>query len=186
MSYDLTIFRPETVPKTREEFMNWFQNQAEWSEDHDYDNPDVCSSDMQAWFSEMIQTFPALNGPYAMDEDDPDENTADYTIGRDIIYASFDWSVAESAYEKMKTLAEKHNVGFYDTSAEDGDILFPDGFGKNKPIDRPDNLSSIEQIKSWAKPGQEDFTVREIVYSKANLNVISNESSRKKWWQFWK
>lgn len=185
MSYDLTIFRPDAVPRTRNEFIDWFEEQAEWSEDHDYDNPDICSSDMQAWFSEMIQTFPALNGPFAIDDDEHDEYITDYSIGKDIIYASFDWSIAELAYEKMKVLAEKHNVGFYDTSAEDGDILFPDGFGKNKPIDRPDNLSSIQQIKSWAKPGQEDFTVKEIVYSKVNLNAKSS-NSEKKWWQFWK
>jgi hypothetical protein len=185
MSYDLTIFRPDKAPRTRPEFMTWFENQSEWSEGHSYDNPNICSFDMQAWFKDMIQTFPAMNGPYATDDPD-NENVTDYCIGKDIIYVTFSWSLAEKAYEKMKATAEKHKVGFYDTSADDGDILFPDSNGKNIPIDRPNNLSSIQQIKSWAKPGQENFSVREIVYSRINLNGLTNEQTPKKWWQFWK
>lgn len=180
MSYDLTIFRPDAAPRTRKQFMNWFDKQAEWSEEHNYDNPEICSADMQAWFKEIIQTFPALNGPYAV-EDTDNENVTDYCIGKDIIYVGFSWSVAEKAYEVMKTTAEKHNVGFYDTSADDGDILFPDGNGKNQPIDSPDNLSSIQQIKGWAKRGQENFSIEEIVFSRVNVNSLT-----KKWWQFWK
>jgi hypothetical protein len=42
--------------------MTWFKNQSEWSEEHSYDNPDICSAEMQAWFKDMIQTFPAMNG----------------------------------------------------------------------------------------------------------------------------
>ena len=35
----------------------------------------------------------------------------------------FSWSVADEAYEKMKDLAQKHGVGFYDVSGDDGIIL---------------------------------------------------------------
>ena len=183
MSYDLTVFQPDAVPRTRKEFMAWFEKQSEWSEDHSYDDPGICSPDMQAWFREMIQTFPAIDGPFATDDEEIEDNAyvTDYCIGKDIIYVGFGWSVAEDAYKKMKATAEKYNLGFFDTSADDGDILFPDGSGKNQPIDRPGNRSSIQQIKSWAKPGEEDFTVREIVYSRANLGKYE-----KKWWQFWK
>lgn len=187
MSYDLMIFRPESAPRTRDEFMVWFKSQAEWSEEHSYDDPAICSPNMQNWFKEMIQTFPALNGPFAVDDDHADnENVADYCIGKDVIYVAFAWSVAEKAYPAMKEIAEKHKVGFYDTSADEGDILFPDGNGKNKPIDRANNLSSIQQIKSWAKPGQENFSLQEIIYSRINLNTSTNQPPQKKWWQFWK
>jgi hypothetical protein len=91
----------------------------------------------------------------------------------------------------MKTLAEKHKVGFFDASADEGDILFPDSFGKNKPIDRPENLSSIDQIKSSASPGQEDNSVQEIIYSKVipkileeSSPIIQNKAENKlSWWK---
>ena len=51
----------------------------------------------------------------------------DYSIGHHVIYAAFSWSVADEAYEKMKELAQKHGVGFYDVSGDDGDIILPDG-----------------------------------------------------------
>ena len=45
----------------------------------------------------------------------------------DIIYAVFSWSVADEAYELMRSLAQKHKVGFFDVSGDDGDIILPDG-----------------------------------------------------------
>jgi|GEM_PF-4832129 len=89
----------------------------------------------------------------------------------------------------MKNMAEKHKVGFFDASANDGDILFPDGNGTNLPIDRPDNLSSIQQIKGSALPGQENMSVRDILYSKLNLagktvsTTSQNKKTNSKWWQ---
>ena len=44
-----------------------------------------------------------------------------------VIYAVFSWSVADEAYELMRSLAQKHKVGFFDVSGDDGDIILPDG-----------------------------------------------------------
>ena len=52
---------------------------------------------------------------------------ADYCIGYDVIYVAFPWSVADEAYEVMRDLAKKHNVGFFDVSGKKGDIILPDG-----------------------------------------------------------
>lgn len=95
-----------------------------------------------------------------MVENEDNEYTTDYSIGRDVIYVAFSWSLAEQAYEKMKTLAEKHAVGFFDASCDEGDILFPDNNGRNMPINSTSKLSSIEQIKRLASPGQEDKSVK--------------------------
>ena len=51
----------------------------------------------------------------------------DYSIGYNVIYAVFSWSVADEAYELMRSLAQKHKVGFFDVSGDDGDIILPDG-----------------------------------------------------------
>jgi len=48
----------------------------------------------------MIESYPAMNGPYAKEEDEDNDYVTDYCIGKDVIYAAFSWSLAEQAYEK--------------------------------------------------------------------------------------
>ena len=84
---------------------------------------------------EMIKKFPPMNGKYAPNLDPLDESEAEdlerhsvgYSIGRDMIYAAFSWSVAEEAYVQMRSLAQKHGVGFFDVSGEKSEIILPDG-----------------------------------------------------------
>ena len=82
---------------------------------------------------EMKETFPPMNGLYAPDDEqlDADESLeahlTDYSISGDMIYASFAWSLAEEAYGLVRKLAQKHDVGFFDVSADNGDIILPDG-----------------------------------------------------------
>ena len=132
MSYDLMVFEKTKAPKTKKEFMDWYDVQTEWGEEHDYDDVKVTSLSLKNWFMEMKDTFPPMNGEFAPDDEaiENDENLedhlTDYSIGYDLIYAAFAWSVADEAYEKVRRLAEKHNVGFFDVSG-DGDIILPDG-----------------------------------------------------------
>lgn len=135
MSYDLMVFEKTKAPTTRKEFMVWYEKQTEWSEEHDYQTISVSSPALQKWFIEMIKKFPPMNGEYAPNFDSLDENeaenlerhTVDYSIGHDMIYAAFSWSVAGEAYEQMRSLAQKHGVGFFDVSVDEGDIILPDG-----------------------------------------------------------
>ena len=126
MSYDLMVFEPTAAPRGRAEFMKWYAKQTEWSEDHDYDDPKVSSPALQRWFGEMIEVFPPMNGPLAGDDDDDNPHVTDHCVGREVIYSAFAWSCAEEAYSRMRDLALKHRVGFFDASSEDGEILFPD------------------------------------------------------------
>jgi hypothetical protein len=125
------VFETTKAPNTREEFIAWFMKQAEWGEDHDYETIGVSSPALQNWFMEMKEKFPPMNGEYAPDFDEIDEeteeHTVDYCIGQDLIYAGFAWSVAEEAYEETLALAKKHKVGFFDVSTDDGEIILPDG-----------------------------------------------------------
>jgi hypothetical protein len=171
------VFRPEAAPKTRAEFMGWYRDQTKWAEGHSYNDPVVTSNELRNWFMEMITIFPAMNGPYAT-KNRKNELVTDYCIGRDVIYVTFAWSIAEKAYEVMKSVTEKHKIGFFDASANNGDILFPDGNGMNVSIDRAANLSSIQQIKGLALPGQENMSVQDILYSKLNIKKAGG-----KWWQ---
>lgn len=131
MSYDLMVFERTKAPQMRKEFLVWYGNETEWSEEHDYNDPAVTSSALRNWYEEMIKTFPNMNAPDAPEEELEDEDAeahlTDYCIGHNVIYVAFSWSVAEEAYKQMKSLAQKHGVGFYDVSSDDGDIILPDG-----------------------------------------------------------
>ena len=133
MSYDLMVFEKSKAPTSKKEFILWYEKQVEWSEEHDYKTISVSSPALQNWFMEMKETFPPMNGEYApaselLDEDENlESHTVDYCIGRDVIYVAFAWSVADEAYKLMRSLAQKHNVGFFDVSTDNGDIILPDG-----------------------------------------------------------
>jgi len=130
--------------------MQWYDAQTEWTEEHSYDDPANTSVELRNWFMEIISIFPAMNGPFAS-EDEDNIYVTDYSIGKDIIYVSIAWSIAEQAYIKMYALAEKHGVGFFDASNDYGDIYFPDN-GKLKPIDNPAKKTSDNQNnKPWWK-----------------------------------
>lgn len=143
------VFEKEKAPRKRKDFMDWYNKQTEWSENHSYDDPKVSSQKLRDWFTEMIKIFPAMNGPYASDNHDND-NVSDYSIGMDVIYVAFAWSVSEKAYKIMIDLAEKFEVGFFDASSDNADIYFPDN-GKLVPIDKSSNSEKSTRIKPWWK-----------------------------------
>lgn len=135
MSYDLLIFSKEAAPKTRPEFLAWYDSQTHWTEPHSYNDPAITTPALRSWLLEMEQTFPDMNGPNATD-DHTSEYETDYSIGREIIYAAFSWSLTGEANETARWLAQKHQVGFWDPSFE-GPILLPED-GELRPMQEVD------------------------------------------------
>lgn len=129
MSYDLMVFEPSAPPPDRDGFMAWYREQTRWSEDHGYNNPDVCTPTLRAWFDDMRKIFAPMNGPLRS-EDHDDPKRSDYSIGRKIIYCAFNWAEAEDAYVVTLGLARKHNIGFFDVSSNDGAVFAPNGNGE--------------------------------------------------------
>jgi hypothetical protein len=126
MSYDLMVFEPEVAPKDHSGFMAWCSEQTSWSEDRSYNDPTITSVRLQAWFSEMVRSFPPLNGPLAEEELPEDEATAaDYAIGEKTIYIAFAWSKAEVAYQTTLSIAAKHNLGFFNVNSTDEEVWLP-------------------------------------------------------------
>lgn len=125
MSFDLMVFDPGVAPRERANFMQWYEQQTEWAEDHDYDDPAVASPALQRWFADMVQYFPPMNGPLADPDVDGPEVT-DHCIGRHVIYSAFAWPVAKQAHARMRELAILHGVGFFHASDLQGELLFPD------------------------------------------------------------
>ena len=118
------VFAPETAPREREAFLQWYMQQTEWGEAHSYDDPAVSTPELRAWFQDMVLEFPPLNGPHASsDLDDP--RLTDYSVACGVIYAAFPWSEAEAAREAVVRLARQHGVGFFDASSEEAAIVYP-------------------------------------------------------------
>jgi hypothetical protein len=129
MSYDLMVFDQSVAPRGRKEFLAWYRKQCEWGEGHSYDNPEVSSPELRAWFLDMIRSFPPMNGPLASDDVDNPKVT-DYSVGKSVIYAAFAWSQAQFAYQTMISLASEHRVGFYDVSSGEGKVWLPGPDGR--------------------------------------------------------
>jgi hypothetical protein len=125
MSYDLAVFEPSAPPPNHAGFLAWYEEQTKWGEGHSYNDPKVTTPALRDWLLEMIQTFPALNGPYASEANIDNLKTTDYGIGKTMIYATFAWSEMENARPAMFALAQKHRVGFFDVSADDGEVWLP-------------------------------------------------------------
>ena len=141
------VFSPAAVPKTKPEFLAWYDAQTAWSEAHSYDDPAGTTPALQAWLQEMEQTFPDMNGSNVTAEHTSAYET-DYSIGSVVIYAAFSWSLAGEASEIAQRLAQKHQVGFWDPSFE-GPILLPEN-GKLRPMDEVDKPST-NLTKPWWK-----------------------------------
>lgn len=129
MSYDLMAFETSKAPQERAAFMEWYEQQVQWSEDHAYNDPSVLSEALQRFYSELSEQFPNMNVEdeifEAMEEAGTDNLLTDYSLGSSVIYAAFAYSVAEEAYMAMRELAIKYKVGFFDVSSNEGDIIFP-------------------------------------------------------------
>lgn len=133
MSYDLMVFDKNKKFEDRNQFMDWYDKLTEWEEEVDYDDYHHTTSELQKFFMDIKDTFPPLNGEFAPDDDElerlEDEGIycVDYCIAKEAIYMAFAWSNADNAYEKVRELASKYNVAFFDVSSEEGQILYPNG-----------------------------------------------------------
>ncbi|MCU6793504.1 hypothetical protein OB236_15470 [Paenibacillus sp. WQ 127069] len=130
MSYDLMVFEPSKAPRDRRAFMQWYDQEVQWSENHDYNDPLVCSEALQRLYQKLSEHFPNMNVDEkvfeAMEEAGTDNRLTDYSLGSAVIYAAFAYSVTEDAYNTMRNLAIQLKVGFFDVRSEDGEIIFPD------------------------------------------------------------
>ena len=132
MSYDLMVFDSEDAPRDRKKFKEWYDRTTEWSEGHDYNDPNATTSQLRAWYEEIRQTYPNMNGPGSPSDEELmtpglEVRLADYSFARHSIYVTFAWSEAEIVYPLFRDLAVKYGVGFYDVSGDEGDaeIYFP-------------------------------------------------------------
>jgi len=123
------VFAPDAAPRggptSRPAFLDWYDAQTEWGEDHDYDDPAVATPALQAFYADLATAFP----PVLADETEPESGT-DYTIGRALIYMAFlDWDKIDAAWESVYRLAARHELGFFDVSSDLAEVWLPDRKG---------------------------------------------------------
>ena len=101
MSYDILIFEPDVV--TDEDFPQWWEQVvSQWGEPYDFSTIDGSTPAIRSFYRDIIRTFPPINGPDALTEEELEEReaeglpVADYTIGADYIYVSVGWSDADT------------------------------------------------------------------------------------------
>jgi len=122
MSYDLMVFDPAAAPaKKRGPFLDWYDQQSEWDEGHNYDDPAVCSPALAAFYADIARTFAPLV--------DDDGDGTDYTIGKSVIYMTFGWDSVDAAHEAVFRLAGEHKLGFFDVSSDLAETWLPDSKG---------------------------------------------------------
>ena len=123
MSVDILVFDPAAAPQTRVAFSQWIDAQTDLDPDLDHDDPAMATPALAAWFHEMRQTLPALNGPFGIDSlpkppDPHDLWVGDYSINRHIIMLSLPWEVANRADDLTRRLAHEHGLGVVDLSRD--------------------------------------------------------------------
>lgn len=109
MSYYLLAFDPAAV--TDADFPVWWGTESAWEGSHDYNSPDAANPRVRAFFDELIETFPPMNGPLAAADDyEPADRVTDYSIAPDFVYAAFAWSEADAAGDLFVELCKKHGL----------------------------------------------------------------------------
>jgi hypothetical protein len=135
MSFNLVVFDPASAPRFKEAFLRWYEEQAQWSEGHAYDDVSRAATGLQAWYRDLITAFPPTHGPDAPEEGEfEDACQADYLIGSQVIHVAFGWSKAVTALQRVQDLARLHAVGFFNVSSMDKNLWVPDGKGELKEI----------------------------------------------------
>ena len=124
------VFEPEAAPRDHQSFMEWYGKQTKWNEGHSYGDPAITSQRLRAWFADINELFPTLNGIFSEEQLPKDEVTAsEYSIGTQIIYGCFAWSKVEDAYRAVFDLAAKHQLGFSNVSSNDEEVWLPGADG---------------------------------------------------------
>lgn len=136
MSYDLFIFEASKAPKTKEEFLAWYDKQTEWSENHGYSDISVASPALQKFYKELRKTYImgdedvlTAEGKTLAEEESAGKD-GEYirfcSIGREMMYIGFSYTNAVDICEEVEYLASDCGVGFYSCSGA-CEVIFPDG-----------------------------------------------------------
>ncbi|MBI1362070.1 MAG: hypothetical protein GC155_17475 [Alphaproteobacteria bacterium] len=120
MSYDLVVFESGAAPEDRAEFLAWYTEAARLGDCILSSDPATTSPHLRAWYRNMIEQFPPIDGPDAVWIGDRDNQcVADYRFTPVAVFVAFQWEASRHAHRQAIKLARNHRVGFFDASGED-------------------------------------------------------------------
>jgi hypothetical protein len=133
LSYDVAVFEPQDALRERSAFLAWFKARTQWGA-RAYD-PTNATPRLQAWFNEMIETYPPMNTPNRPSMNDVErwEKVIDYAFAEDMVYVAVSGARGAVAYQLISRLAAKHGIGVYDLS-DNGDVWFPTADGRLEAV----------------------------------------------------
>ena len=116
MSYDIVIIDRRQRYKSCKEFLDSAPN---WIEESGIDDYRQSSPNLQRWFLSMKELVRPLNGEFSPKDDEignGEYQEADYSFGKEYIYAALAWSDAEKTVELALKLARENHLALYDIS----------------------------------------------------------------------
>lgn len=162
MSFGLFVFEKKKEFKTSIDILRYFDEFTEYKEDRDYNSLEGCVKSIEAWARGMFEKFPPMNGEYAPPDDvafatsESEDHLADYSIGKDALYCTFSWNVAQEALDYALDLAKKLGLALMDPQGEqvlydsDAQILIFRTEGKNDQFAYWENIE--EEIATLDSP----------------------------------
>ena len=122
MSYDILVFTPSAV--SDDALSAWLTEQVE-GVDGDSCDPAVTTPALRAFYEDMHQIFPPVNGPDRVDEEVlGDLPATDYSFGPNHVYVSVSWDGAARAVATAETIDMRHAVAVSRVS-EAGSVMRP-------------------------------------------------------------
>ena len=122
MSFDQLVVDPARVPcDSHEAFMRWYDEV--FPEQSAVEDVSECTEAIAAFYNEITESMPDLNGP-DFDEDEDEDDAAEYDLQADSVYLACSWM--PGADELAPTLARKHQLAYVDVGG-DSTIYLPDG-----------------------------------------------------------
>ncbi|HVY90515.1 MAG TPA: hypothetical protein VG942_16735 [Hyphomonadaceae bacterium] len=125
MSYDLMVFDPAGPPADRTGFLSWYSDIARWGDGRLASDPSATAPAVQAWYRDMIRSYPAVTGPDAA-PGRIEERNAEYRFAPKAVFAAFQWEVARPVQLQAVKLARIHGVGLFEVSGDEGAVWAPD------------------------------------------------------------
>lgn len=127
MSYDLAVFDPRDELRDPSTFRSWYVQRVKWEGIVHFDEAPKSTDLLQAWFRDMAEIFPPMNGLRRPPFEDTERWNwvADYSFTTDLIHVGFLSAQQKLAYDSVYRLAARHRVGFYDVSGSPGEVWFP-------------------------------------------------------------
>jgi hypothetical protein len=160
MAYSLAVFEPKLEFRDRQTFVNWWEERTAWRDGLNYYDPANTTPKLRAWFNDMIEIFPPLNGPLSK-PNVFDRNTgweAEYTIAHELISVGVPTFKASMAYETSIRLAAKHSVGLFEASESPSAAHFPRDNGTME------KANEGREVPRWIETLREEQEKNGIIY----------------------